>query len=308
MTIDHHITLDTMSEADLEPVLELLRGHDPDTVARNSGVSRTRLLQLRDGLLSRIEQERARVSDSPPEKIGRNAPCPCGSGKKYKHCCLNRHEPRHGSAGQAKPSATSAAQPAKNAEQEKLIAQIEQTFDRLRAGRYGKAIDRAATLLDRYPDEDRLHDILSTAKLHAGQFDQALDICEKRMAVAEIEKAFFIEHGRYRDSEIDTPALSYYYPPLTWLQKTWIALKAKAYNDQYPTREDAGIVKWVSALKTADDASRFPTDHTRGLDLRRKSLAEAIQRLKAVGPDVVPYLGPLAWIYSWSGLFVPEIL
>src|SRR5690606_34897115 len=22
-------------------------------------------------------------------KIGRNAPCPCGSGKKYKHCCLN---------------------------------------------------------------------------------------------------------------------------------------------------------------------------------------------------------------------------
>jgi preprotein translocase subunit SecA len=21
------------------------------------------------------------------EKVGRNAPCPCGSGKKYKHCC-----------------------------------------------------------------------------------------------------------------------------------------------------------------------------------------------------------------------------
>ena len=23
-------------------------------------------------------------------KIGRNNPCPCGSGKKYKHCCLNK--------------------------------------------------------------------------------------------------------------------------------------------------------------------------------------------------------------------------
>ena len=23
------------------------------------------------------------------EKIGRNDPCPCGSGKKYKNCCLN---------------------------------------------------------------------------------------------------------------------------------------------------------------------------------------------------------------------------
>lgn len=23
-------------------------------------------------------------------KVSRNAPCPCGSGKKYKHCCLNK--------------------------------------------------------------------------------------------------------------------------------------------------------------------------------------------------------------------------
>ncbi|RQW06388.1 hypothetical protein EH223_02390, partial [candidate division KSB1 bacterium] len=24
--------------------------------------------------------------------IGRNAPCPCGSGKKYKNCCLNKQQ------------------------------------------------------------------------------------------------------------------------------------------------------------------------------------------------------------------------
>ncbi|WP_339133381.1 MAG: SEC-C metal-binding domain-containing protein [Candidatus Electrothrix sp. GW3-4] len=24
------------------------------------------------------------------KKIGRNEPCPCGSGKKYKKCCLNK--------------------------------------------------------------------------------------------------------------------------------------------------------------------------------------------------------------------------
>ena len=23
-------------------------------------------------------------------KIGRNEPCPCGSGRKYKHCCLDK--------------------------------------------------------------------------------------------------------------------------------------------------------------------------------------------------------------------------
>jgi SEC-C motif len=25
-------------------------------------------------------------------KVGRNDPCPCGSGKKHKHCCLGREE------------------------------------------------------------------------------------------------------------------------------------------------------------------------------------------------------------------------
>ena len=25
-------------------------------------------------------------------KVGRNAPCPCGSGKKYKKCCLSKDE------------------------------------------------------------------------------------------------------------------------------------------------------------------------------------------------------------------------
>jgi len=29
----------------------------------------------------------------PGEKVGRNSPCPCGSGKKYKHC--------HGMAGRS---------------------------------------------------------------------------------------------------------------------------------------------------------------------------------------------------------------
>jgi len=30
--------------------------------------------------------------DRVPERVGRNAPCPCGSGKKYKKCCLGKDE------------------------------------------------------------------------------------------------------------------------------------------------------------------------------------------------------------------------
>jgi len=47
-------------------------------------------------------------------KIGRNSPCPCGSGKKYKHCCLARGQnsgpsaPAHGAADRSQASAVQA--------------------------------------------------------------------------------------------------------------------------------------------------------------------------------------------------------
>jgi len=30
------------------------------------------------------------VITQPDKKVGRNDPCPCGSGKKYKNCCGNK--------------------------------------------------------------------------------------------------------------------------------------------------------------------------------------------------------------------------
>ena len=32
-----------------------------------------------------------KVKEKPNKEIGRNSPCPCGSGKKYKKCCLNKN-------------------------------------------------------------------------------------------------------------------------------------------------------------------------------------------------------------------------
>ena len=31
-----------------------------------------------------------RIQAAQPQKVGRNSPCPCGSGKKYKQCCLGK--------------------------------------------------------------------------------------------------------------------------------------------------------------------------------------------------------------------------
>lgn len=38
------------------------------------------------------ELQRGMNKTGKKKKIGRNDPCPCGSGKKYKHCCLNKPE------------------------------------------------------------------------------------------------------------------------------------------------------------------------------------------------------------------------
>lgn len=40
----------------------------------------------------KLEKWRAEMANSSIKKVGRNDPCPCGSGKKYKKCCLNKKD------------------------------------------------------------------------------------------------------------------------------------------------------------------------------------------------------------------------
>lgn len=297
------IQFNMISEKNLEPVLELLKGGAPDAVARKAGISREQLFQMRDDLLAQRQQAQA-LSVPSGEKIGRNAPCPCGSGKKYKHCCLPYHE----AARQTGLSNGLQARQTKGEEQARLIQSIQKTFDRLSSGRPGEAIQKALKQIERYPNEDRLHDILATGYLYTGEWEAAIHVCERRLTAAESEKAYFIKHGRYRDAEIDKPALSYYYPPQTWLQKYWIALKARDYHRLYPSDENKGIDRLVKALQAVDDTSRFPKKHAQGMASRREALQPTMEQLKRIGPQTIPYIRPLAVKYSWSGLFVPEIL
>jgi len=304
MNIDGSVGFDTMSEEELEPILELLQGGDPDVVAQKAGIARERLFRIRDDLLAQVERERVKATGVPSKKIGRNEPCPCGSGKKYKYCCLNSHQ-----AAIPDDNAVGAEDlRMREAEQERLIKHIEETFALIGSGRHAEVFERAYRLINKYPNEDRLHDILVTGHLYVNEFDAAIEICRHRLAVAESEKAYFIEMGRYRDADIDQPALSYYYPPLTWLQKYWIALKAKDYKSLYPVKEDPTITKLVRTLQTADDAALFPQKQSQGLKLRRNVLKDTLERLKGIGPEAIPYLLPLAVRYTWAGLFVPEIV
>jgi len=44
-----------------------------------------------------------RKSKHSSKKIGRNDPCLCGSGKKYKNCCLAKDEANRGDVGASGP-------------------------------------------------------------------------------------------------------------------------------------------------------------------------------------------------------------
>jgi hypothetical protein len=304
MSDTNKLVAGAISEAEVAYVLELLQGGDPDEIAAKAGISKERLFQMRDALLAQAEAQRRVGEDFVLEKVGRNEPCPCGSGKKYKRCCLKKHE----EARLAQGGEEVAKLQAKEREQKKLIAEIEEAFGLLARQQYEEAIRYASKLLRSYPNEDRLHDIVSTSRMLAGDCDESIDICKNRWEVAKEEKAYFVEHGRYRDAEVEKPALSYYYPPMTWLQKYWIAVKFKDYLALHPETENGEIVELVKELQSADDTQRFPERQDKGYEMRKAALQETLERLKAIGPEVIPYLLPLACRYSWAGLFVPEIL
>jgi hypothetical protein len=65
-------------------------GELPDLVASYEGLSEA---PLPDALREHVDAIRARFEARAPAqstKVGRNDPCPCGSGKKYKKCCLGK--------------------------------------------------------------------------------------------------------------------------------------------------------------------------------------------------------------------------
>ncbi len=94
-------------------------------------------------------------------KIGRNNPCPCGSGKKYKQCCLAQDEAAARAAAspaQTKPStpyaraAALADLAAEYAAAEALTEASNAIVDMVHDGKLDEAEQAAHKLLERFPE------------------------------------------------------------------------------------------------------------------------------------------------------------
>jgi tetratricopeptide (TPR) repeat protein len=123
-------------------------------------------------------------------KTGRNDPCPCGSGKKYKHCCLEKDravELAPAIAQRVALQAQKANQAALRKDYQAELLETQATLqeaqaldaasnavvDLVHAGRLDEAEQAARELLVRYPEVHDGYDRLGMVHEARGQFREA---------------------------------------------------------------------------------------------------------------------------------------
>ena len=122
-------------------------------------------------------------------KIGRNDPCPCGSGKKYKKCCLASDEAADRAARPAQPAAVPSRRPSlasyfqEQDERDELTEASNAVVDLARAGNLEAAEQGARDLLARFPDVHDGYDRLGMVCEARGDHRQAADCYRKAIDV-----------------------------------------------------------------------------------------------------------------------------
>jgi hypothetical protein len=289
----------------LQPVYELIQGADPDLVCMKYGISRTQLDKMMNAY--QASRREAAVADCfTASKTGRNDPCPCGSGKKYKKCCMPGHE----EARKLMPKEQLKQMEEKAKAREKLEKEVGMGFELIFSQEYQRADQYARKQIETFPEDDRFYDILLNASFALGDYDAAFQIARKRWQTAVEEKLFFQENGYHKREGVERDRHVHFYSPSTWLEKFWIAQRARTWREQYP--QDPGgsppLAKIVEKLQAANDLKRFPAKQEEGFEARKLAFAPVIDTLEAEGPAAIPFLLPSTYNFTWASLFVPGLL
>jgi tetratricopeptide (TPR) repeat protein len=113
-------------------------------------------------------------------KIGRNDPCSCGSGKKYKKCCLARDEARLAAQAQ-RPEATTPI-----LVEDPLDQLSNSVVDLIEEKRFDEALTACEKLQHDYPEV--IDGIERSAMVHQARGDWALAASYYRRALAFTEQ------------------------------------------------------------------------------------------------------------------------
>lgn len=117
-------------------------------------------------------------------KIGRNEPCPCGSGKKYKRCCLHHHEAAAAERAAAAAHAAARLEPPVFAwdDDDGLDEASNRVIDLVHDGQLDEAEQAARDLLVRYPDVHDGFERLAMVYEARGDRTQAAEYYRKALA------------------------------------------------------------------------------------------------------------------------------
>jgi len=131
-------------------------------------------------------------------KVGRNDPCPCGSGQKYKRCCLPREEAAAAerAAARAREVEPSAAPFEIVSDDDGLDEASNVVIDLIDAGRLDEAEHAAQVLLERYPE---VHDGLERLAMVAAARGDRARAAEYYRKAADFVRA----HPDSYDSEME---------------------------------------------------------------------------------------------------------
>lgn len=287
----------------LLPVMEVLGGEDPEVICRRYNISPEELNRRMDGYQKSLRQM-AVAEEFSANRVGRNDPCPCGSGKKYKKCCLSRYD----EARKHIPADELHRLEERSKRREALDKDITRGFELLFSKDFDKAMKLASTLLETCPEDDRIHDIQVNACMATGDYEKAFRICRGRWQVAVEENEFHRANGRYKRTGENGEETVHFYSPSSWLEKFWMAQRARSYAAEFPRGDDVEIGKLVEKLDIANDIKRFPDRQEKGFEIRRIALEPVLAELGAAGARAIPYLLPLTFNFSWATLFVPDLL
>jgi tetratricopeptide (TPR) repeat protein len=114
-------------------------------------------------------------------QIGRNEPCPCGSGRKYKRCCL----PTHQAAAAERAAAERRAPPPTVAWEDEFDGASNRVVDLVHAGQLDEAEQAARDLLARYPDVHDGFERLAMVAEARGDRKQAAEYYRRALAVMQ---------------------------------------------------------------------------------------------------------------------------
>ncbi len=137
-------------------------------------------------------------------KIGRNEPCPCGSGKKHKRCCLTAQAPTPASA--MTPAAQGVGDDYCNCCVDALNERADRALDLLIDGHIDDAEAMAHDLMRDFPREVEGVDLLSMVSEARGDRVGALELLRRAIEIVRVHPHHDAEtrvlmHQRLRELE-----------------------------------------------------------------------------------------------------------